>query len=128
MKITRILSIVALAAVTMVSLAACSSDAKVVSDNLSKEADNFKVPRRVVLYNGFTDQYIQEIQGFCSLQPSSLTIAVVCKVDGSYVKHSWLVGDNTTVFSEQLTGVNVSASFYKVIFKPSVIIPAIELR
>ena len=36
--------------------------------------------------------------------------------------------DNVTYFSEQLDSKNVSASHYKVVFKPSVIIPDIEMR
>jgi len=112
------------------ALSACTAnDATVVSTNLSTDSDNFKVPRRVVLYNGITDQYIQKVEGFCSLQPSTLgDVAVVCKTDFGYVKHIWKMGDNVTVFVEQLDPKQVSSSFYTVVFKPSVIIPNIEIR
>lgn len=123
----KLISIV-VASIGLMSLAACS-DASVVSENLSKEADNFSVARRIVLYNGITDAYIQTVVGFCSLQPSSLaSISVVCKTPAGYVKHLWALGDNVTVFAEQLADVNVSSDFYQVNFKPLSIIPDFKLR
>ena len=35
---------------------ACGSDAKTVSDNLSKEADQFDVQRKITGVNGITDK------------------------------------------------------------------------
>ena len=50
------------------------------------------------------------------------------KTPEGYKRHLLGVSDNVTWFSEQLAANQVSTSFYKVTFKPSVIIPAIELR
>lgn len=111
-------------------LAACN-DADVVSHNISQEADKFNVLRRVVFYNGITDSYMLTIEGYCSLgntdKPGELT--VTCKVGpDQYKKHFLGLSDNVTYFVEQLEGANVSKSHYKVIFKPSVIVPDIEVR
>lgn len=112
-----------------IGLAACSSDATVVSQNLSTAADNFEIPRRVVLYNGITDAYIQTVEGYCSLGPSTTgDVAVTCKTSTGYVKHIWTLGDNVTVFSEQLLDADVSTQHYRVLFKPSEIIPSIGLN
>lgn len=121
---------IALAVIALASLAACGSDADVASRNLSTAADNFQVPRRVVLYNGITDQFIQTVTGLCSLGNTDVypEITVTCKTGKGFVKHMWTLSDNVTVFAEQLQDVNVSASFYKVVFKPSTIIPDIEIR
>lgn len=112
------------------SVASCERDADVASRNLSQDADNFKIPRRVVFFNGITDKYMLEIQGYCSIAngQTNNSIAVTCKVDGGYKKHLLGRSDNVTYFVEQLSPRDVSVSFYKVIFKPSVIIPDIEVR
>jgi hypothetical protein len=116
-----------LAAVAVVlTLGACSSDADVVSENLSKEADMFKIQRRVVFFNGITDSYLLEIQGLCSLGNSDKAreLSVTCKVgENEYKKHFLGLSDNVSYFVEQLEGANVSKYFYRVIFKPSTIIP-----
>ena len=112
-------------------LGACDDDASVASRNLSKDADNFKVPRRVVFYNGITDAYMLEIRGMCSIGSgtSAKSITVTCKVaDGQFKKHVLGLSDNVTYFVEQLEAAHVSTNFYKVTFKPSTILPAIELR
>lgn len=108
----------------------CRTDADVVSENLSKSADQFQVMRRVVFYNGITGDYILTIEGLCSLgnfdDPGELT--VTCKTgDDSYKKHFLGLSDNVTYFAEQLDGRSVSAYHYKVIFKPETILPDIDL-
>lgn len=112
-------------------LIGCRSDSDVVSENLSKDSDNFKVQRRVVFYNGITGEYILEISGLCTRDNSSTvtTLGVVCKVGpNEYKKHMLGVSDNVTWFMEQIEPHKASPYFYKVVFKPSVIIPDIEIR
>lgn len=111
-------------------LAWCS-DADTVSYNISQEADYFKVNRRVVFYNGINGEYMLTIEGFCSLgnQDKEGQLSVTCKVgEDSYKKHFLGLSDNVTYFVEQLNSKDVSPNHYKVIFKPSVIIPDIDIR
>lgn len=123
------------AVVVMTGLTACSSDADVVSKNLSKAADQFEVQRRVVFYNGVTGDYMLTIEGRCALGnfDDSGQLSVTCKVaDGNdekaYKKHFLGLSDNVTYFVEQLEGKSVSKNHYRVVFKPSTIIPDIDLR
>lgn len=111
-------------------LSACN-DADVASRNLSKAADNFEVNRRIVFYNGITNDYMLVIEGLCSKDNSSTehTLGIVCKVGpNSYKKHLLGLSDNVTFFIEQIDGKNVSAYHYRVIFKPSTLIPDIEIK
>lgn len=131
MKLSKRTAAIAVAlGVVTGGLTACSSDADVASYNISKDADNFKVARRVVFINGITDQYLLEIQGYCSLgnDRTGEEVSITCKVNGGYKKHFLGLSDNVTYMIEQLDAANVSTSFYKVIFKPSVLIPDIEIR
>lgn len=113
------------------TLAGCSSDADVASRNVSKAADNFEVARRIIFYNGITNDYMLSIEGYCSLgnQDKTGRLSVTCKTGpGVYKKHFLGLSDNVTFFVEQLDAKNVSTSYYRVIFKPTTIIPDIELR
>lgn len=127
----KAVSIVATVAALAGTLTACSSDADVASKNLSKAADNFEVQRRIVFYNGITGSYILEIEGRCSIgnSDSAGQLSVTCKTaPGAYKKHFLGLSDNVTYFAEQLQGAHVSAYHYRVIFKPSVIVPDIDAR
>lgn len=122
-------------AVLLLGLVGCS-DADTVSHNISREADQFRVMRRVVFYNGITEQYILSIEGLCSLGnndgPGEVTVTCRTGVDEvgdpTYVKHFLGLSDNVTFFAEQLEAKNVSADHYIVIFKPQTIIPDVNLE
>jgi hypothetical protein len=115
----------------LAALVGCSSDADVASRNLSQAADNFDIARRVVFYNGINGEYMLTIEGYCSLgnNDKSQRLSVTCKTGpGVYKKHFLGLSDNVTFFVEQLEAKNVSTNFYRVVFKPSVIIPDVVLK
>ena len=106
-------------------------DSKIASRNISYKADNFEIERRIVFYNGITDTYMLTIQGFCSIKSDGRDnqLEVTCKTNtGNFVKHYLGISDNVTYFVEHLEEVNVSTSRYKILFKPSVIIPDVEIK
>ena len=118
-----------IATLAIAILAGCSSDADVASHNMSKAADNFEVARRVIFYNGITNDYMLTIEGYCSIFPESKKLSVVCKTGpGAYKKHYLGLSDNVTFFVEQLEAKNVGVNFYRVVFKPSVIIPDVMVK
>ncbi|MFF0543836.1 hypothetical protein ACFYTF_13475 [Nocardia thailandica] len=105
----------------------CASDADVVSKNLSKESDQFRIDRRVVFFNGITDKYLLSIEGKCSIKDENDQLEVTCKTgNDEYKKHFLGLSDNASYFVEQLEGANVSPYHYKVIFKPETIVPDID--
>lgn len=110
-------------------LAGCDTDANVASRNLSKAADMFEINRRIVFYNGITDQYILTIEGRCSIDTNSSNTSfhVTCKTGaGEYKKHFLGLSDNVTYFAEQLQPADVSTYHYRVIFKPQSILPDVD--
>lgn len=120
-------AMVLLMTLTMVG---CSSDAYVARANLEVAEQNFQVDRRVVFYNGITGEYILTIEGkLAIIVDSDGDLVVTVKTnDGRYLKHYLGLSDNVTYFSEALLPSDVSVSSYKVIFKPSTIVPTIEVR
>ena len=112
-------------------LAACEDDARVASRNLSRAADMFEINRRVVFYNGITNDYILSLEGRCSIKADGADrqLEVTCKTGpNSYKKHFLGLSDNVTYFAEQLEPKDVSVYHYRVIFKPQTIIPDIDFR
>ncbi|HDR8930472.1 TPA: hypothetical protein QDA84_000465 [Burkholderia vietnamiensis] len=112
-------------------LGACTNDADVASQNLSTAADNFQISRRIVFYNGFTGDYILTIEGLCSKDNSSTDtkLAIICKTGpNTYKKHFLGLSNNVTYFIEQLDSASASTYHYKVVFKPSVIVPDVSVQ
>jgi len=109
-------------------LSSCS-DADVASQNISRAAEQFEIYRRVVFYNGITDKYILLVEGYCSVETYNEQLAVTVKTEsGDFLKHYLGLSDNVTYFSEQIIASKVSNKQYRVIFKPSVIVPNIDIE
>lgn len=112
-------------------LAGGCSEADTASVNLSTGADNFQITRRIVFYNGITDKYILQIEGLCSLGNNDPAgeLSVTCKTGpDSYKKHYLGLSDNVTYFAEQIDAASVSVYHYKVVLKPSLIVPDIDIK
>lgn len=110
----------------VVLLSACASEANVASVNTSKAADQFEIDRRIVFYNGITNDYILVIEGRCSLGNADAVgeLSVICKTGPSeYKKHFLGLSDNVTYFAEQLEAAEVDIYRYRVIFRPTTIVP-----
>ena len=123
----KIVAGIAALSLSAVGLVGCSSDADVVSENISKACDQFDCERRVVFFNGITDTYLLSIEGRCSIADEGNQLEVTCKTaGGEYKKHFLGLSDNVSYFVEQIESSNVSADHYKVIFKPEVIVPDID--
>lgn len=123
------LKAVSLLALSATVLTGCN-DANIASANLSKAADNFKISRRIVFYNGISGEYMLSIEGRCAFDASNARkLDVTCKIGPKeYKKHSLGLSDNVTYFSEQLYSADVSVYHYRVTFKPQAILPDIRLK
>lgn len=110
-------------------LSGCSK-ADVASQNLSTSADNFEINRRVHFYNGITGEDFLVIEGLCSLGNYDATgeLSVTCKVGANSFKKFFLgLSDNVTYWTEDITPSPVNVYNYRVIMRPTTIIPGLEL-
>lgn len=108
-----------------VLLTGCTS-AETVSYNLSREADEFKVKRRIVFVNLRTNDYLLEITGNCSVQGGGnhQELEVICRIgEDKYQKHFLYIADETSYTVEQLEYNDVSRYDYEIVFRPEAIIP-----
>jgi hypothetical protein len=123
--------LIAMGILLLLFLAGCD-DAQVASSNLVRASDNFEINRRIVFFNGITDEYLLEVEGKCAVFSDRLTngeLEVICKTgDEQYKKHFFGLSDNTAYFVEQLEPIEASAYHYRVTFKPQVIIPDVNVR
>lgn len=125
----KIIAGVALALSGALLLSSCSTDATVVDANMTKEAESFKVERKITFINGITDKVMLVIEGRCSTENEGKQLTVLCKVgEGKYKKHFLGLSDNVTYVTQQIDSVGLSAYHYKVIFKPETLVPDFDLN
>jgi len=112
--------------VVAVSMSGCGRQATVVSRNVSKEADNFNVVRRLTVINTRTDKCLLQMTGKISIEDVTDGIAVLVEVDrdkGIYQKHWVYLNENTMYTVEDLNGVSVSKYAYELEFMPQELVP-----
>lgn len=138
-KATRVISLLVLAVAVALVVAACGkSKADVAAHNLSVEAEQFKVARRIVAVNGITDKYLLEVTGYCSIETtdSGLTGAasITCmtgrdkKGNPLYKKSYVYLSDNVTFIVQQIDPLNVSSAHYTFLFRPGTIVPDVDMN
>jgi len=129
MKNKKILTAL-LATAALAGLTACESAADTANTNLSKAAENFEVPRRIVGINGITDQVLFTVEGFCSIESNGVQLDATCLMDrasGEVQRTSLGLSDNVTWVVTQTGGVEVSLFRPRVIFRPETIVPDFDL-
>jgi hypothetical protein len=119
----------ALGALMVILVAACSSDADVASQNLSKAAEQFEISRRITFLNGITDSAPLIIEGRCSIENEGAHLTVTCKDNNDqFMKHYLGLSDNMSYVVEQLTAADASTSQYRFFVRPSALIPNIDVE
>lgn len=106
-------------------LSGCNQDqADRVSTNVSKEADNFNVTRRVTVFNTRSDTILLEIIGNLSIKHSSGDVDIIVETGpGQYKKHFVSLNEWTTYVVEDLSGAFVNKYHYEINFLPEMIVP-----
>lgn len=110
------------------TLGACTTDADMASRNLATAAEQFEIERRVVFFNGITDTYLLSIEGRCSVEDQGMQLEVTCKVGADHFKKHLLgLSDNVSYFVEQTDVSEADVFRYRVVFRPSSIVPNVDL-
>lgn len=111
----------------LAAMAGCETrQANVVSYNVSKEADNFNIVRRLTVINARTDTVILQMVGKMSITDHSNGIDCLVEIDrekGIYQKHYIYTNDYTIVTVEDVSGVGVSKYDYEFEIMPKTLIP-----
>ena len=110
---------------TMTSMIGCTKAIR-VSNNLSKEADNFNVVRQLTVINCIKGDVVFQMTGKMSIQPDpaqNQLEVIVEDENGVYQKHFIGLSDNVTYVVEQKNYKNVSKYRYTLNFNPNMWIP-----
>jgi hypothetical protein len=95
-----------------------------VSYNVSQEADNFNVVRRVAVINARTDKIEFEVVGRISINAGSDQLEIMVEVEkGEYKKHIVNMTEWNMYVVEDLEGAKVNEYKYEVNYMPESIVP-----
>ena len=110
-----------------VIICGCQRQANKVSYNISKQADNFNVMRRLTVMNTRTDKCLLQMTGRFSIQnEGNNELSVIVEIDrkrGIYQKHFVYLNQWTSYTVEDLNGVKVSKYDYELEFMPQMLVP-----
>ena len=123
-KFVKILVLIVMIIAMVFALSGCSEVDR-VSTNIGKEADNFNITRRIVVYNARTDKIVFELIGNFSLQNNSTNeLEIVCELsDNTYKKHFIYLNEYTLYVVEDMSGAYVDKYHYEVNYIPEMIQP-----
>lgn len=117
-----IVALMILASCFMVS--GCADQATIVSQNISKQADNFNVIRRVTVINCIQGDTIFVMEGKLSIETTSEKLYILVEnADGSYAKHIIGLSDNVTYTVEDINGNYVDRYNFTINYNPKMWIP-----
>lgn len=111
-------------------LSGCT-DADVASNNLSEDADNFKVLRKVTFLNTVTDEVLYTVEGNFSIKADSddNQLEITAKTGrNEYQKHFLGLSPTTVYIVEQQDWVETSKYRFKITVKPSALIPDVDIK
>lgn len=102
-----------------VALNGCT-EADQVSTNISQEADNFNVTRKLTVINARTDTVLLELTGTFALKNnSSQELEVIIETaEGKYQKDLVYLNDYTMYVVEDVSGADVDKYHYEMNFLP----------
>lgn len=120
-------------ALTVIMLGAAltgCTEADRVSSNISNEADNFNVVRRLIVMDDFTNTIQFEMTGYLSIHEDieESQLEVTCKEINSegkeiYKKHFVGKSQFTSYILEDTTGTDVAVDKYTLNFNPDMLVP-----
>lgn len=118
-------NVIAVIVIAGILLAGCT-EADKVSQNVSQEADNFNVIRRLTVLNARSDKPMFELIGAFSITVDSADnqLEVICETgENEYKKHFIALNEWTMYVVEDVSGAEVDKYRYEVNFLPESIVP-----
>ena len=112
-------------------LTGCVNDADIASQNLSTDADNFKVQRKVTFINTITDEVLYTVEGNFAIvaDTSDNQLEITAKTgNDEFQKHFLGLSPTTVYIVEQLEWQEANKHNFKITINPSSLIPEVEVR
>lgn len=115
----KVMALLAALVLACASITGCT-EVDQVSTNISKEADNFNVTRKLTVVNARTDTILLELTGTFALQNNSENEleVVIETAEGKYQKDMVYLNDYTMYVVEDISGADVDKYHYEINFLP----------
>lgn len=116
---TRVTALILSVVLVMSMLVGCT-EADQVSTNISQEADNFNVTRKLTVVNARTDTILLELTGTFALKNNTANEleVVIETAEGRYKKDLVYLNDYTMYVVEDVSGADVDKYHYEINFLP----------
>ena len=115
----KVIVLVAMMTLLCVMLTGCT-EASQVSYNISREADNFNVTRKLTVLNARTDTVLLEMTGTFALHNNSASELeiIIETAEGKYKKDYVYLNEYTMYVVEDISGSDVDKYHYEINFLP----------
>ena len=124
LRVIAIMILGAIATLSIITSTGCyDSEADRVAHNLSQQADNFNIVRRLTVINCITGDTLFVMEGKMSVTDAGNVLRIYVEDNGVYKKHMVGLSDNVTYTLEDLSGKDVSKYHYTINFNPKMWIP-----
>lgn len=124
--LTALTALTTLTATSALILCSCSQASR-VEHNLTKEADNFNIVRKITVINCIEGDVLFQMSGRMSITADTADnqLEIIVEDDGTYVKHFIGLSDNVTYVIEDLNlGDNAVSKYkYTLNFNPDMWVP-----
>ena len=121
--IKRIIAILAVAVIAF-GMVGCARQATRVSQNLSLEADNFNIVRKLTAFNQRTGEVVFVAVGNFSLQKETDgDLAIIGEDDGGFYKHFVYLSSEIGYTCEQIEVAPVSKYKFTINYNPNYLFP-----
>ena len=115
-----------IAIICIIGIFTACTEAERVNSNISEEAENFNVYRRVTVINCIQGDTLFSVEGRMNITADTADkqLELIVEVeDGVYKKHFIGLSDNVTYTVEDISGAEVSKYHYEINFNPKMWIP-----
>ena len=115
----KIVAVIALVLLICITATGCT-EANQVSYNISKEADNFNVTRKLTVLNARTDTILLELTGTFALKNNDANEleVIIETAENKYQKDYVYLNDYTMYVVEDISGASVDKYHYEINFLP----------
>jgi hypothetical protein len=125
-KLKKVIALILIICFICLSCAGCATEANRVNENLTKEAEDFNIYRRVTVINCIQGDTLFEIEGLMNIKADTADnqLELIVEVsDGKYKKHFIGLSDNVTYTVEDISGAEVSKYHYEINYNPKMWLP-----
>lgn len=115
----KMMAVLLMALLVCMAITGCT-EANQVSNNISQEADNFNVTRKLTVVNARTDTILLELTGTFALKNNTANeLEVIIETEeGKYKKDLVYLNDYTMYVVEDVSGSDVDKYHYEINFLP----------